>query len=148
LKLNIHLSQRLFNSVYRNKRLARLRHGHERAFRHFGAVTLNRPLSPTRIWASPVLNPALYLALRARLVQMIVDNPFLIVKSKGEEKLNSDPTKHVILEIYDGLAECLRTGRAYQTRLDPPPGDLHCCHPPPSAETNGGITSWPHQSQT
>jgi len=39
-------------------------------------------------------------------------------------------TKQVILEIYDELAESIRTGQPYQTRLDPPPVDPRCCHPP------------------
>jgi hypothetical protein len=38
-------------------------------------------------------------------------------------------TKRVVLEIYDELAESIRTGRPYQTRLDPPPADPRCCHP-------------------
>lgn len=39
-------------------------------------------------------------------------------------------TKDTILEIYDALAEAMRTGQPYQTRLDPPPADPRCCHPP------------------
>ena len=39
-------------------------------------------------------------------------------------------TKRVILEIYDALAESIRTGTPYQTRHNPPPADLRCCHPP------------------
>jgi hypothetical protein len=31
-------------------------------------------------------------------------------------------TKDTILEIYDEMTEAIRTGQAYQTRLDPPPG--------------------------
>lgn len=31
-------------------------------------------------------------------------------------------TKRVILEIYDAMAEAIRTGRPYETLLDPPPG--------------------------
>ena len=38
--------------------------------------------------------------------------------------------KRVILEIYDAMAEAIRTGQPYQTRLDPPPG------PPTDAEGN------------
>ena len=40
-------------------------------------------------------------------------------------------TKRVILEIYDAMAEAVRTGRPYQTLLDPPPG--------PAA---GGLPDW------
>lgn len=39
-------------------------------------------------------------------------------------------TKDTILEIYDEMAEAIRTGQPYQTRLDPPPG------PPTDAEGN------------
>ena len=38
-------------------------------------------------------------------------------------------TKHLILEIYDELAEAIATGRPYQTRLDPPPADPRVAHP-------------------
>ncbi len=37
-------------------------------------------------------------------------------------------TKDTILEIYDEMAEAMKTGKPYQTRLDPPPG------PPADAE--------------
>ena len=39
-------------------------------------------------------------------------------------------TKDTILEIYDEMAEAIRTGHPYQTRVDPPPG------PPIDAEGN------------
>ena len=39
-------------------------------------------------------------------------------------------TKETILAIYDEMAEAIRTGQPYQTRLDPPPG------PPTDAEGN------------
>ena len=39
-------------------------------------------------------------------------------------------TKDTILEIYDALQASIRTGIPYQTRLDPPPADPRCCHPP------------------
>jgi hypothetical protein len=56
---------------------------------------------------------------------------FPIVRRKDEEKYNGDyRTKRVILEIYDAMQESIRTGRPYQTRLDPPPADPRCCHPP------------------
>ena len=38
--------------------------------------------------------------------------------------------KCIILEIYDEMAEAMKTGKPYQTRLDPPPG------PPADAEGN------------
>ena len=56
---------------------------------------------------------------------------FPIVRRKDEERFNREyRTKRVILEIYDAMDDSIRTGRPYQTRLDPPPGDPRCCHPP------------------
>jgi hypothetical protein len=67
-------------------------------------------------------------------VSYIMDT-FPIVKRKDEARFNGDyRTKRVIIEIYDALAEAIRTGQPYQTRLDPPPGDPRCCHPPKCAE--------------
>ena len=58
---------------------------------------------------------------------------FPIVRRKDEEKFDGDyRTKRVILEIYDALAEAIRSGRPYQTCLNPPPADPRCCHPPKS----------------
>ena len=37
--------------------------------------------------------------------------------------------QRVILEIYDAMAESIRTGQPYQTRLDPPLADPRGCHP-------------------
>jgi hypothetical protein len=54
-------------------------------------------------------------------VAYIMDT-FPIVKRKDEEKWGEHRTKRVILEIYDAMAEAIRTGRPYQTLLDPPPG--------------------------
>ena len=55
-------------------------------------------------------------------VSYIMDT-FPIVRRKDEEKYKGDyRTKRVILEIYDAMQEAMRTGRPYQTRLDPPPG--------------------------
>jgi len=35
----------------------------------------------------------------------------------------------VILECYDAMATAMRTGRPYQTILDPPPADPRVAHP-------------------
>ncbi len=56
---------------------------------------------------------------------------FPIVKRKDEERFGEYHTKRVILEIYDEMAEAIRTGRPYQTRLDLPPGDPRAAHPAP-----------------
>ncbi len=62
-------------------------------------------------------------------VAYIMDT-FPIVRDKDEEKYGEYRTKSVILEIYDEMAEAIRTGKPYQTHLDPPPADPRCCHPP------------------
>jgi hypothetical protein len=62
-------------------------------------------------------------------VDYIMDT-FPIVKRKDEDLHGEYRTKRVILEIYDAMAEAIRTGKTYQTRLDPPPADPRCCHPP------------------
>lgn len=55
---------------------------------------------------------------------------FPIVKRKDEQAHGEYRTKRVILEIYDEMAQALRTGQPYQTRLDPLPG------PPTDAKGN------------
>ncbi|MCX6872677.1 MAG: hypothetical protein NTW21_02560 [Verrucomicrobia bacterium] len=62
-------------------------------------------------------------------VSYIMDT-FPIVRRKDIAKHGHYRTQQTILEIYDGLAESMRTGVPYQTRLDPPPADPACCHPP------------------
>ena len=53
---------------------------------------------------------------------------FPIVKRRDEEQYGEYRTKRVILEIYDEIAEAMRTGKPYQTRLDPPPADPRVAH--------------------
>ena len=62
-------------------------------------------------------------------VNYIMDT-FPIVKRKDEAKFGSYRTKEVILEIYDKMAEAIKTGQPYQTILDPPPADPSVAHPP------------------
>lgn len=66
-------------------------------------------------------------------VAYIMDT-FPIVKRNDEEKWGEFRTKRIILEIYDALQVSIRTGKPYQTHLDPPPADPRCCHPPRPAE--------------
>jgi hypothetical protein len=77
-------------------------------------------------------------------VDYILDT-FPIVKRKDEARTEEKNaagevvkpgryiTKDTILEIYDALAESIRTGIPYQTRLNPPPADPRCCHSPKQA---------------
>ena len=43
-------------------------------------------------------------------------------ETQGRATLWLFRTKELILEIYDAMAEAARTGKPYQTILDPPPG--------------------------
>lgn len=71
-------------------------------------------------------------------VAYIMDT-FPIVRRKDEAKFEGDyRTKRVILEIYDALAESIRSGQPYHTRLDPPPADPRCCHPQKSSKAPRG----------
>ena len=47
---------------------------------------------------------------------------FPIVKRKDEQRYGSFRTKELILDVYDAMAEAIRTGVPYQTILDPLPG--------------------------
>jgi hypothetical protein len=63
-------------------------------------------------------------------VAYIMDT-FPIVRRHDEQQHGTYRTKTAILEIYDALADAIRTGRSYHTRLNPPPG-------PPQA----GLPNW------
>jgi hypothetical protein len=53
---------------------------------------------------------------------------FPIVRRSDEKTHGEYRTKRVVLEIYDELAEAIRTGNVYCTRLDPPPADPRVAH--------------------
>ncbi len=72
--------------------------------------------------------------LRPRDAVAYIMDTFPVVRCRDEEKFNDDyRTRRVILEIYDAMQESIRTGKPYETRLDPPPADPRCCHPPRAA---------------
>jgi hypothetical protein len=48
---------------------------------------------------------------------------FPVVRKKDEARHGVYRTQRVILEIYNRMAETIRTGVPYQTLLDPPPAD-------------------------
>jgi hypothetical protein len=54
---------------------------------------------------------------------------FPIVKKKDEARYQEYRTKRMILEIYDKLAEAIKSGKPYQSCLNPPPADASCGHP-------------------
>ena len=55
---------------------------------------------------------------------------FPIIMRWDKEKYGEYRSKRVILECYDAMAEAMKTGRQYQTILDPPPADPRVAHPP------------------
>ena len=67
-------------------------------------------------------------------VAYILDT-FPILKRKDEKKHSEYRTKRVILEIYDEMAEAMRSVTPYKTRLDPPSADPRCCHPAKEVKT-------------
>jgi hypothetical protein len=54
-------------------------------------------------------------------VDYIMDT-FPIVKRKDEQRYGAFRTKELIMQVYDVMAEATRTGKPYQTVLDPQPG--------------------------
>ena len=63
-----------------------------------------------------------------------VMDTFPIVRKHDEKAHGEYRTKRIILEIYDAMAEATRTGKPYQTRLDPPAADPRAAHPDTRAE--------------
>ena len=63
---------------------------------------------------------------------------FPIVQRKDEKAYGCYRTKDTVLGIYDDMARAMASGKAYLTRLNPPPADPACCHPPtaPSEMSN------------
>ena len=61
-------------------------------------------------------------------VDYIMDT-FPIVKRKDEQQHGEYHTKRVILEMYDDMAQAIRMGQPYSTRLNPPPADPRVAHP-------------------
>ena len=53
---------------------------------------------------------------------------FPILRDKDLKLYDEYRTKRVILEVYDAMAEAMRTGEPYQTVLDPPPADPKVAH--------------------
>ena len=47
---------------------------------------------------------------------------FIILRGNDEQKYSEYRTKRAILEVYDKMAEAMKTGKSYPTILDPPPG--------------------------
>jgi hypothetical protein len=63
---------------------------------------------------------------------------FPVVRRKDEDQYGEYRTQRVILEIYDRMAEAVRTGVPYQTLLDPPPADPRVAHLPRGAARRAG----------
>lgn len=78
-----------------------------------------------------VLVAAGLFGLTRQQLDFILDT-FPIVRKNDEAAHGEYRTKRVILGVYDEMAEAIRTGQPYQTRLDPPPADPRVAHPPRS----------------
>lgn len=78
---------------------------------------------------------------RSREDAEYVMDTFPIVRRNDERAHGSFRTKQVILDIYDQMAEAVRTGNVYATRLDPPPADSTVAHGPraPEVPTAPGV---------
>jgi hypothetical protein len=76
-----------------------------------------------RVWMRAELDAAFFhlYGVERDDVDYIMET-FPIVKRRDIERYGSFRTKELILHVYDAMAEAARTGRAYQTILDPPPG--------------------------
>ncbi|WP_416673603.1 hypothetical protein [Egbenema bharatensis] len=61
-------------------------------------------------------------------IDIHIPQTFPIVKRKDEQKHGHYRTKDKILEIYDAMSEAMKTGKPYQTLLDPPPTDPSVAH--------------------
>jgi hypothetical protein len=69
--------------------------------------------------------------LKRDQVEWVLDS-FFVLRKYEESDHGEYRTKRVILEIYDAMAEAMRTGIPYQTRLSPPPADPSVAHPWPA----------------
>jgi hypothetical protein len=59
---------------------------------------------------------------------------FTVLHKYEEHDFGEYRTRRLVLEIHDSLQESIHAGKLYQTRLDPPPADSRCCHPPRGPE--------------
>ncbi len=62
---------------------------------------------------------------------------FPIVRRSDERSHGEYATKRLVLEIYDAMAQAIRSGEPYATILDPPPAHVSVAHEPRSAELPG-----------
>ena len=83
------------------------------------------------------------LRIRAEIDVIVAHDSFDLTRGEVEYILDTFPTqqryqeqkygefrsRRLILEIYDAMAESMRSGRPYQTLLDPPPGPPADCLP-------------------
>jgi hypothetical protein len=82
-------------------------------------------------------------------VDYIIDT-FPIVRKNDEKAHGEYRTKQMILKVYDAMAEATRTGKPFQTLLDPPAADPRVAHPPrevPVVSLPSGSWERPQQDQ-
>jgi hypothetical protein len=122
------LSDRVFELCYTNEELAPFAADLGRDHPPFRWQTDRRVLLQAEIDAA-VLH--LYGLSRAQ-AQWLLDS-FTVLQKYEERDHGEFRTKRIVLEIYDAIATAKQTGRAYKTRLNPPPGDPSCFHLPVAA---------------
>ncbi len=67
----------------------------------------------------------------------IVLNTFPIIRRTADRARGKCRTERGILEVYDALAEAIRSGKLFRTRLGPPTADLRVAHPPSKSRFPG-----------
>ncbi len=106
------------------------------------AANFHSYLGPSECWATDSPELCEMFSSPRNAVEYIMES-LLIIKRKDEQAHGEYRTKRVILEIYDEMAEAIRTGQPYQTRLNPSPG------PPTDADGNfipmaeWDVNNWP-----
>jgi Eco57I restriction-modification methylase len=65
--------------------------------------------------------------LSRQQTEWILDS-FTVLRKYEDHEHGEFRTRRLVLEVYDAIAKAQDLGTAYQTVLDPPPGDFRCCH--------------------
>ena len=83
-------------------------------------TNIKKRLFELRMRQLDALYAILYVLNRSEL-EMLLEH-FKSLEKVEQKKYGSYRTKELILEIYDSMADAIKTGRPYQTILDPAPG--------------------------
>jgi hypothetical protein len=85
--------------------------------------------SERRAWLQAEIDSAILhlYGLDRDQAEWLIDT-FAVLRKYEERDLGEFRTKRLVLEVYDEMAAARASGRAYQTRLSPPPADRSLCH--------------------